>query len=217
VVLYDRRGVGFSAAPEQGYGIDACVEDLRAVLDAVSVERAIVWGATDGGPLAIAFAAQHPERVSGLILTGTTPKLVTFGDFQWGINPAVAEAFWRLDAVDHGLATSQFTRTRYDRVQEADAINELMRRVPRPVWSQIWGVLAVADARPLLAQVRAPTLIIHDPGNQYIPVGAAHYLHEHIPGSKLEVTEEYGAPIHGESLYRKIEAFIEEATARSPP
>ncbi|GAG20950.1 unnamed protein product, partial [marine sediment metagenome] len=49
------------------------------------------------------------------------------------------------------------------------------------------------------------------------PVGAAHYLHEHIPGSKLEVTEEYGAPIHGESLYRKIEAFIEEATARSPP
>jgi class 3 adenylate cyclase/pimeloyl-ACP methyl ester carboxylesterase len=217
LILYDRRGVGFSAAPEQGYSIDVCVEDLRAVLDAAGVERAVLWGATDGGPPAIAFAARHPERVAGLILSGTTPKLSTFGDFQWGINPAIVQSFMRLDAVDHGLATSQLTRTRYDRVEEADAINELMRRVPRPVWSQIMRVLAVADARPLLAQVRAPTLIVHDPGNQYIPVGAAHYLHEHMPGSKLEVTEEYGAPIHGESLYRNIEAFIEEATARSPP
>jgi pimeloyl-ACP methyl ester carboxylesterase len=217
VVLYDRRGVGFSAASEEGYSIDACVEDLRAVLDAAGVERAVVWGATDGGPLAIAFAAQHPERAAGLILAGTTPKLANWGDFQWGMNPTVAQLFMRLGALDHGEAVAQLTRTRYDRVEEADAINELMRRVPRSAWSQIVGALVVADARPLLAQVRAPTLIIHDPGNQYIPVGAAHYLHEHIPGSKLEVTEEYGAPIHGESLYRKIEAFIEEATARSPP
>jgi pimeloyl-ACP methyl ester carboxylesterase len=208
VVLYDRRGVGFSAAPEEGYSVDACVEDLRAVLDAAGVERAVVWGATDGGPLAIAFAAQHPERTAGLILTGTTPKLANWGDFQWGMNPTVAQSFIRLDAVDHGLATSQLTRTRY---------NELMRRVPRSAWSQIVGALAAADARPLLAQVRAPTLIIHDPGNQYIPVGAAHYLHEHMPGSKLEVTEEYGAPIRSGIVYRKIEAFIEEATARSPP
>jgi hypothetical protein len=42
-------------------------------------------------------------------------------------------------------------------------------------------------------------------------------MHEHMPGSKLEVTEEYGSSLLGEALYRKIQAFIEEATARSPP
>ncbi len=217
VVRYDRRGVGFSAAPEQGYSIAACVEALRAVLAAVGVERAVLWGATDGGPLAIAFAAQYPERVSGLILAGTSPKLITFGDFAWGINPAVAESLMRLDAVDQGRAASQLSRIRHDRLEDADAIGEVMRRVPRAAWSQILAALATADARPLLAQIRAPTLIVHDPGNQYIPVEAAYYLHEHIPGSKLEVTEAYGAPLYGETLYQKIEAFIEEATARSPP
>ncbi len=217
VVLYDRRGVGFSAAPEQGYSIDLCIEDLRAVLDAVGAERVVLWGATDGGPLAIAFAARHPDRVAGLILAGTTPKLATFGDFQWGINPAVAQSFVQLGALDHGEAVAQLTRTRHGRLEETDALSEVIRRVPRSAWSQIVGALVGADARPLLAQVRAPTLIVHDPTNQYIPVEAAHYMHERMPGSKLEVTEEYGPWLFGDALYRKIETFIEEATARSPP
>ncbi len=66
------------------------------------------------------------------------------------------------------------------------------------------------DVRDLLPRIRAPTLIVHDPHNQYIPVEAAHCLHEHIPGSRLEVTEEYGASHIGDSLFRKIETFIQE-------
>jgi class 3 adenylate cyclase/pimeloyl-ACP methyl ester carboxylesterase len=217
VLLYDRRGVGFSSAPEQGYSIDICVEDLRAVLDAVGVKRVVLWGLTDGGPLAIAFAAQHPERISGLILAGTTPRLANWGDFQWGINPALLESFIRLDAVDQGEAVAQLTRTRSDRLEETGAVSEVIRRVPRAAWSQIVRAVATADARSLLAQIRAPTLIVHDPHNQYIPVEAAHYLHEHIPESRLEITDEYGAVVFKEPLYRKIETFIDEATARSPP
>ena len=58
-----------------------------------------------------------------------------------------------------------------------------------------------------------PTLIIHDPGNTYIPVEAAHYLHEHIPGSQLEITEEYGGDVFGDGLYEVIFQFIEEVSA----
>jgi class 3 adenylate cyclase/pimeloyl-ACP methyl ester carboxylesterase len=215
LLLYDRRGVGFSSAPEQGYSIDICVEDLRAVLDAVGVKRVVLWGATDGGPLAIAFAAQHPELVLGLILAGTSPKLANWGDFQWGINPAVLGSFIRLDAVDRGEAVAQLARSR--RPEETGAISEVIRRVPRGAWSQIVAALATADTRSLLAHVGAPTLIVHDPHNQYIPAEAAHYLHEHMPGSRLEITDEYGDVVFKEPLYRKIETFIEEATARSSP
>ncbi|MEE8139232.1 MAG: alpha/beta fold hydrolase, partial [Thermoanaerobaculia bacterium] len=215
VILYDRRGVGFSAAPERGYSLVVSVEDLRAVLDAVGVERAVLWGATDGGPLAIAFAAQYPERVSGLILAGTTPKLSSSDDFAWGINPAVAESFLRVDPVDQGRAASELTRAREYGSEDADAIGEVMRRVPRPAWSKIVGATWSADARSLLAEVRAPALIIHDPDNQYIPVEAAHYLHEHIPGSQLEITEEYGPSAFGDTVYRKIGAFIEKVTTGS--
>jgi class 3 adenylate cyclase/pimeloyl-ACP methyl ester carboxylesterase len=213
VILYDRRGVGFSTAASEGYSIDSCVEDLSAVLDAVGVKRAVLWGATDGGPLAIAYAAQHPERVSGLILLGTSPKLVSWWDYAWGINAATAESFLRLDAVDQGEAASHLVRARHQRSEEADAIGEVLRRVPQPVWARILAALATADARPLLAQVRALTLIVHDPDNQYIPVEAAYYLHEHMPGSELEVTDDYGASFFGDTLYRKIESFIKEVTA----
>ncbi len=217
VILYDRRGVGFSAAPDSDYDFATSAEDLRAVLDAVGVERVVLWGATDGGPLAIAFAAQHPERVAGLILLGTSPKLVNWGDFQLGISAAAAESFLRLGTVDRGEAVAELTRIRHDRLEEADAIGEVIRRVPGPAWSQIVRALASADARALLTQVRAPTLIVHDPGNQYIPVGAARYMHERMPGSQLEITEEYGLQAYGDELHRKIAAFIDETTARSPP
>lgn len=215
LILYDRRGVGFSAAPERGYSIPASVADMRAVLDAVGAERVVLWGATDGGPLAIAFAAQHPERVAGLILAGTSPKLANWGDFQLGISPAVAASFLRVDAIDQGRAVSELTQARDDRMGEADAIGEIIGRVPRAAWSKILGAIGAADARPLLDDVRAPTFIVHDPDNSYIPVGAAYYLHEHLPGSELEVTEEYRAPPFGDTVYRKIEAFIERVTAGS--
>jgi class 3 adenylate cyclase/pimeloyl-ACP methyl ester carboxylesterase len=214
VILYDRRGVGFSTAAAEGYSLDDCAQDLNAVLDAVGVKQAVLWGATDGGPLAIAYAAQHPERVSGLILLGTSPKLVSWWDYAWGINPAIADSFLRLDAVDQGEAASHLVRARHARSDEANAIGEVLRRVPRPVWAKIVAALAIADARPLLAQVRAPTLIIHDADNQYIPVGAAHYLHEHMSGSRLEITDEYGSSVFGDTLYGKIGSFIKEVTAR---
>jgi len=216
VILYDRRGVGFSAAPDQGYDLAASVEDVRAILDAAEAERVVLWGATDGGPLAIAFAAQCGDRVAGLILAGTSPKLVSWGDFQWGISATVAESFLRLDAVDRGEAASRISSTRHYRLEDAEAIGEVMRRVPRRAWSQIVRAITVADARPFLTLVRTPTLIVHDPDNRYIPVEAAHYMHDQIPGSRLEITEEYGASLLGEALYRRIGAFIEEVTTDSP-
>jgi len=216
VILYDRRGVGFSAAPERGYGLLASVEDLRAVLDAVGVERAVLWGATDGGPLAIAFAVQHPDRVAGLILAGTSPKLINSEDFELGINPAALESFLRTGASDRRSALVQLAQARA-MVYSGEAISEAMSRVPARVWSKIVGAIGVADARSLLEQVRAPTLIVHNPDNNYIPVGAAHYLHDHTPGSRLEISEEYGREAFGETLYGKLTAFIKEVTASSPP
>ena len=220
LILYDRRGVGFSAAPERGYSLLASVEDLRAVLDAIGVERAVLWGAADGGPLAIAFAAQHPERVAGLLLLGTSAKYSSSEDFAWGVNPTVMESFLRLDAVDQGRAVSQMARTRPARSESgsgAEAIGEVMKRVPRRVWSKVVGGIGTADVRSLLARVQAPTLIVHDPDNSYIPVEAAHYLHEHIPGSELEIAEEYGVLPMADSVYGRIEAFIEKAADRSAP
>ncbi len=213
LILYDRRAVGFSSAPERGYSLFVGIEDLRAVLDAVGVERSILWGSADGGPLALAFAAHYPERVAGLILMGTTAKYTSSGDFPFGISLTTLESFMRTAAIDRGRAISELFQSRSsDPADLGDpaAIADAFATVPRQVWSKVLGSIGAADARSLLPQVRAPTLIVHDPDNSYIPVGAAHYLHEHIPGSQLMITEEYGPLLLGEPVYARVEAFIEE-------
>jgi pimeloyl-ACP methyl ester carboxylesterase len=132
------------------------------------------------------------------------------------VSPATVDAFLRLEAVDRGRAVSQLYQTRPAR-SGVEGITDVMSRVPPRVWSKVLSGIAGADARSLLQRVQAPTLIIHDPGNSYIPVAAASYLHEHIAGSRLEITEEYGLYPFGESVYRMIESFIENVTTGRAP
>lgn len=110
--------------------------------------------------------------------------------------------------MDTGRAVSELTSDRS--LSSTDEISEVMQRVPRHVWTKVIGGVGAGDARALLEQVAVPTLIIHDPGNTYIPVEAAHYLYEHIAGSQLEITEEYGAMALGDGVKEKIDQFIEE-------
>jgi pimeloyl-ACP methyl ester carboxylesterase len=67
-VLYDLRGHGMSERPASGYRVDELVADLVALLDQLGVARADLVGNSFGGLVALAFAAAHPSRVSGLAL-----------------------------------------------------------------------------------------------------------------------------------------------------
>ncbi len=214
VILYDRRGVGFSAAPDRGYSFLASVEDLHAVVNAAGAERAVLWGMTDGGPLAIAYAVHHPERVAGMLLLGTTAKVTSSDDFAYGVSIEDVQSFLRTDVVDQGRAVTQLARTR-ESLSDAETVADVMKRVPRRVWSKLMSGMGAADARPFLSRIQTPTLIIHDPENDYIPSEAARHLHEHISGSELEITEEYAPGLIGDTLHRKIDAFIEAVSAAS--
>lgn len=69
VVLYDLRGHGMSERPATGYRVPDLVDDLRALLDAMAIERPVyLVGNSFGGLLALAFAAKHPGRTAGLAL-----------------------------------------------------------------------------------------------------------------------------------------------------
>ncbi|GAB4342179.1 MAG: hypothetical protein Kow0099_19510 [Candidatus Abyssubacteria bacterium] len=205
VILYDSRGVGFSSAPQEGYDLDDLVEDIRVVIDAAGAERVVLWGATDGGPLALTFASRHPERMAGLILAGATPKLLNSEDFMFGINPELMRTFLETESADRGFAASRLTVRHSSETEQGNI--EVIKRVPQHAWSQLLITLGAADARPLLEQICVPTLILHDPENTYIPVGAAYYMHERISDSVLMVTEQYGSELFGEEVYHAIEDF----------
>ncbi len=69
VVRYDARGTGLSDQNAVDFSLEAQTRDLEAVLDALSIGRFVLFGHTHGSPLAIAYAASHPERVSHLVLS----------------------------------------------------------------------------------------------------------------------------------------------------
>ena len=67
------------------------MDDVRAVMDAAGSERAAIFGSSEGGPMALLFAATYPERVSSLILYGSYAKAIDGDDYDSGVDAGVFE------------------------------------------------------------------------------------------------------------------------------
>jgi pimeloyl-ACP methyl ester carboxylesterase len=71
VAIFDKRGTGLSDPVSEAPSLDQRMDDARAVMDAVGIERAALLGVSEGGPLATLFAATYPQRCQALVLYGT--------------------------------------------------------------------------------------------------------------------------------------------------
>lgn len=83
LILFDKRGMGLSDRVEVG-SMEDRMDDVRAVLDAVGSERAVVMGVSEGGLLATLFAASHPDRTEALVLIGAETREENDDDWAWG-------------------------------------------------------------------------------------------------------------------------------------
>jgi pimeloyl-ACP methyl ester carboxylesterase/DNA-binding CsgD family transcriptional regulator len=167
VVRYDQRGCGLSDRDVENLSLDAFVGDLEAVVDATGADRFALLGVSGGGPVAIAYAARHPDRVSHLILYGsyargrflqaTTPQeteeaeaLVSIVRIGWDRpSPAFRRAFTTMfvpDATPEQMAW-------FDEMQRMSATGEMAARL-RHVRGQI-------DVTELATGVTVPTLVLH--------------------------------------------------------
>src|ERR687891_27840 len=104
LILFDKRGVGLSdRVPEDRLpDLETRMDDVRAVMDAVGSERAVVFGVSEGGPMSILFAATYPERVAALVLYGTYAKRVRSDDYPWA--PTLAERRAYAEEIERGWA-----------------------------------------------------------------------------------------------------------------
>ena len=79
LILFDKRGVGLSdrVSDDRLPNLETRMDDVRAVMDAVGSERAVVFGVSEGGPMSMLFAATYPERTVALALYGTAADFTT--------------------------------------------------------------------------------------------------------------------------------------------
>jgi class 3 adenylate cyclase len=164
------------------------MDDLLAVLDAVGSASAAIVGLSQAGPMAIMFAASHPERTRAIVLYGTYASPRRQPGYPWGRSPAWMEEYGRQIDEDWGsgvflpqvapsrLADEPFRRWwgKYERLSHGPG-NALA----------YFRMNAQIDVRAILPTIQVPTLVLQRRGDVYRDRGHAGYLAEHIPGAKL--------------------------------
>jgi pimeloyl-ACP methyl ester carboxylesterase len=93
IIAFDKRGTGPSSR-DLGFGSLADrADDIRAVMDACEWPNANLFGMSEGGPMAVLFAATHPERVSSFSLYGTAARFTQAPDYPFGADAEGSELF----------------------------------------------------------------------------------------------------------------------------
>ena len=190
LIFFNRRGSGASdPLPHDPLPTwESHAEELATVLDEVGSERAALLAEADVGPTALFFAGTRPERTAALILVHTSAKFGAADDYPIGIPTEVAEALldqidqlWGTEAMVTMVAPSRAYDPRFRRW-----FAKLLRSAATPRMVQArFRALLEGDLRPLLPLIQAPTLILHRPAFQLIPIQHSRYLADHIPGAKL--------------------------------
>ena len=180
-VRYDPRGVGASEAYAGTFTIDVLLRDLEAVADAVSPDEQIAIVASGpSGPIAIAYAARHPERLAKLVLWSTAPVGSDMDTDSFRRLKQLGGLDWDLAMESVSQAVSNFDDPQIAR--EFAAMFRSLTPAGRQTYLRFEADLLTWDVTSLLPAVQCPTLVMHPSGSRINPVANARRLAAGIPG-----------------------------------
>ena len=186
VIGWDKRGTGQSDPVSGVPTLEERVGDMLAVLDAAGSERAVLMGASEGGPMSILFAATHPDRVSGLVLLGTAPRFTEEPpDYPWGWTKAEVAA--QLDDIDERWGAGALAHLFYPSLGELgeQLWGQQQRQGSSPGMAKLlWRALCELDVRDVLPAVAAPALVLCRPGDPIAPAESMAVLAERMPNAE---------------------------------
>jgi class 3 adenylate cyclase len=194
VLLLDCRGIG---ASDRGTGpatptLEARMDDIRAVMDAVGSERATLFGLESGGTLCFAFAATHPERTAAVVAIGAPAANLGDDDYPWAWDHDAWD-LW-LDRVEREWGSEDFVRQLNETLSPSLAgdlsylrtLGKILRLAASPGDAAAFDrIQRDTDVRHVLPAIQAPTLLIHRTGDRLEPVEQGRYIADRIPGARL--------------------------------
>jgi pimeloyl-ACP methyl ester carboxylesterase len=190
LILFDKRGVGLSdRVPDADLPtLETRMDDARVVMDAVGSERAVLFGISEGGPMAMLFAATHPDRTIALLLFGTSADWTLGASSDADFEAALAEE-------DREWGTIEYARKELrtwaapslaDDDRAAEWLASYMRRSASP-----GAAIALArmnrgmDVSAALPAIHVPTLVMARTGDRDFPVADVRETAAAIPGARL--------------------------------
>jgi pimeloyl-ACP methyl ester carboxylesterase/class 3 adenylate cyclase len=215
LIIFDRRGTGLSDRILALGSFEELMDDIGVVLDAVSSERAALFGGAEGGPMSALFAATFPERTSALILGASYARRTWAPDHPWGLDEEAQRRI--LDGYEErwgriGFGARSIAPSLVDDERFQEWYAQAQRFSGTPASARAWfQVTMEIDVRDVLPAIRVPTLVIHRSGDRVIPVESGRYLAEHIPDAKfVEVPGDDHFPFVGDidAIVDEIEEFL---------
>src|SRR5512132_1998638 len=218
LILFDKRGFGLSDGipADQLPNLEIRMDDIRAVMDEVRSERAVIYGASESGMIDLLFAATYPARTFGLVIHGSYPSARWEPDAPWGYRP---EEFADLLLHTEQLwGTEEYIRWRFPSIADDEQLVRWFATYTRRGASPSAILTAErleyeTDVRHILSAIHVPTLIIHrvedDPeANQYMAARIPGAEYVAVPGAEH-------IPYLGDqdSVLKEIERFVKGVRA----
>jgi len=221
LIRFDKRGTGLSDRPPRPADLESRMEDVRAVMDAVASESAVVFGYSEGAPMAILFAATYPDRARALVLYGAYAKrLDPDEDYPWAPTRAARAAY--AEQVESGWGFENDMKVMCPSADDAMARwwGERSRAAASPgAIKALIEMNSLIDVRALLPAVRVPTLVVHRGTDYDVKVEEGRYVAAHIPGAsfvELPGADHFVA-IDPDQILDAVEPFLVECGAARLP
>jgi class 3 adenylate cyclase len=198
-IALDKRGSGLSSRNISDYSLESRVQDVIAVADDLGLETFALGGMSEGGPIALATAATHTDRITKLVVHGSFAAGACIGGSadmrealravvkaEWGMaSKLISELFTSPESVMNGEQFAEY--------QKISANHDDARK--------ILDAAMEIDVRPLLSQITAPTLVIHHRDDRIIPIENGQEIAAGIkgarflsfPGAHIATTQDFAA------------------------
>ena len=191
VITFDKRGTGMSdpVPLDRLPALEERMDDVRAVMDAVKSERAILFGHSEGGNLATLFAATYPKRTEGLILASTYARRVRSADYPWA--PTPADRNREIEEVEKtwgtpGSLPEDMLGTRSSDPTFVSWFERYLRLSASPrAASHLLRMNTQMDTRSALPLVQAPALCIYRTDDTDVQLEEGRWIASQIPDARF--------------------------------
>ena len=162
------------------------MDDVRAVMDAVGSQRALL-GHSEGGNMCVLFTATYPERTRALVLVGCYARRIRSDDYPWA--PAIEDRDREIERTEATWGSPEAFELAPSKVDD-EAFQRWIGRYVRQAASPkaaaaLLRMNTQIDVREILPTVRVPTLLIYRTDDADVHVEEGRYIAERIPGAKF--------------------------------
>jgi class 3 adenylate cyclase len=215
VITFDKRGMGLSDRARAGT-LEERMDDVRAILDDIGSESAVLFGGSEGGPMSLLFAATYPERTQALILCGAEIKEEKTEDWPWG--ESTRDEFEEAMQIDRllerwgkGLGLQFFIPSHKDDERLRELWGRLQVQSASPHEALAFMRMAFEiDVRHVVSTITAPTLVLHRVGDLICSVENGRWLAQNLPNATyIELPgENHIAFFESDDILEEVREFL---------